>query len=236
MPAKPRKRNEAHPVAAQPALFDFLFEPSRVPALRWYVEKRASAGQIQEHNRAVASQRLCAIKKHRATRLHYDLRLKFEGVLLSWVIPDGPSYIAGARRMAIEMEDHDPEYISSERVIPEGKPGAGPLMQWDQGTWAPSPECEDVKESLRKGYLGFTLHCEKLKGNWILLRRPDGCWGRREPVWDLIKEPDAFARSADAPSITVEAPDSVISGRTLAEIEGNENKGKRERDVRVLLF
>jgi bifunctional non-homologous end joining protein LigD len=223
-------------VAAQATLFDFLFEPSRVPALRGYVEQQASAEQIQEHNRTVANRRLCAIKKHRATRLHYDLRLKFEGVLLSWVIPDGPSYIAGVHRMAIEMEDHNPEYISSERVIPENTPGAGPLMQWDQGTWAPSLECEDVKENLRKGYLRFTLYCEKLKGNWILIRRPDGCWGRREPVWDFIKEPDAFARSADAPSILVEAPNSVITGRTLAEIDRGGNKGKRERATGVLLF
>jgi bifunctional non-homologous end joining protein LigD len=187
-----------------------------------------SEEQIREHNRIAASQRPCAIKKHRAASLHYDFRLEYDGVLLSWAIPEGPSYRAGERREAIEMEYHNPKYISSERVIPEGMRGAGPVMHWDEGRWAPLREFDDVRESLRKGCLRFTLNCQKLKGKWMLLRRPGACRGRREPVWDLIKEPDAFARSADAPSILVEAPNSVSTGRTLEEIErdGNERRGK----------
>lgn len=236
MPAKPKRRNEEYGIPAQLGLFNSSPDPCTVPELRRDADQQISAEQIRERNRIAASQRVCAIKKHRATRLHYDLRLEFEGVLLSWAIPEGPSYRTGERREAIEMEDHNPKYISSERVIPAGKPGAGPLMHWDEGRWAPLPGYEDIGESLRKGCLKFTLYCKKLKGNWMFLRRPGGCRGERRPVWDLIKEPDAFARSADAPNILVEAPNSISTGRTLEEIERDGNQGKGKRASGASLF
>ena len=185
-----------------------------------------SAEEILDHNLTAARLRKCAVKKHRASRLHYDVRLEFEGVLLSWAMPKGPSYCVGECRMAIEMELHDPEYISSERVIPKGMRGAGPVMQWDEGGWAPLPGYENIPESLENGCLKFTLYCKKLKGNWTLIRRPESCRGKAGPIWDLIKEEGEFGRSADAPDILVEAPNSVRTGRTLEEIERDGNAGK----------
>src|SRR5579859_5160462 len=59
-----------------------------------------------EVNRRALYQRAYAIKKHHATRLHYDLRLEWNGVLLSWALPQGPNCRAVVLREAIEMEDH----------------------------------------------------------------------------------------------------------------------------------
>ena len=181
-------------------------------------------------------ERKCAIKKHQASRLHYDLRLEFDGVLLSWVIPEGPSCRAGERRMAIEVGDHNPKYITSERVIPKGRYGAGPIMHWDGGSWVPLQGFEDVTKCLEMGYLKFEFNCQKLKGIWTLRRRQPGCQNGRRPIWDLIKEPDAFARSADTADIVVAEPNSISTGRTLEEIERDGNKAKPKPNSQMSLF
>jgi bifunctional non-homologous end joining protein LigD len=104
-----------------------------------------------EVNRRALYQRAYATKKHHATRLHYDLRLEWNGVLLSWALPQGPSCHAGVLREAIEMEDH-----RVANLLFEGVHETGPIMLWDRGTWEPHPEFEDIEICLRKGILRFT--------------------------------------------------------------------------------
>jgi bifunctional non-homologous end joining protein LigD len=164
---------------------------------------------------AQATRRLrYAIQKHQATHLHYDLRLEWNGVLLSWAVPKGPSLDPSVKRLAMRVEDHPLDYADFEGVIPEGEYGAGTVMVWDRGTWI--PEDEDVDAALRRGELKFTLHGVKLKGSWVLVRTRSGypaSSGR--PAWLLIKHRDAYASDRD---VTVAMPLSVISKRTLAEI------------------
>jgi bifunctional non-homologous end joining protein LigD len=160
--------------------------------------------------------RLFVVQKHRASHLHYDFRLEWNGVLLSWAVPKGPSLNPSVKRLAQQVEDHPIEYAGFEGAIAKGEYGGGTVMVWDTGTW--EPEVADVEEALRKGDVKFTLHGKKLKGSWVLVRTR-GFGKSTRPSWLLIKHRDAWASDED---ITVERPRSAISHRLLAEIARDE--------------
>lgn len=170
-----------------------------------------------------------AMKKHLATRLHYDLRLEWNGVMLSWALPQGPNCRAGAISAAIEMEDHRREYL-----LFEGVHETGPIMLWDRGTWEPYPEFDDVEGCLRRGILRFTLHGEKLKGGWTLARM-NLATRKPRPDWTLAKQSDSFAESCAAKNILEEQPNSIGTGRTLEEIvrDWTKHKNKYERQTKL---
>src|ERR1039457_4116633 len=98
------------------------------------------------------------IQKHAASHLHYDFRLGWNGVLKSWAIAKGPSYVTADKRLAVQVEDHPMEYGGFEGIIPKGQYGGGTVMVWDQGTWAPQAGYEDVDKGLRGGSLKFVMH------------------------------------------------------------------------------
>jgi bifunctional non-homologous end joining protein LigD len=160
------------------------------------------------------------IQKHDATRLHYDLRLELDGVMLSWAVTRGPSLVPGDKRLAIHVEDHPIEYNKFEGTIPEDQYGGGTVMVWDRGTWTPD---HDPHKGMQKGHLDFELHGEKLKGGWHLVRmrkRP----GERQEPWLLIKATDEFARNKSDPDILEEMPNSAASGRTMNEIAADKKR------------
>lgn len=169
---------------------------------------------------------LYVIQKHQATSLHYDFRLEWNGVLLSWAVPKGPSLDPQIKRLAMQVEDHPVEYGDFEGVIPAGEYGGGTVMLWDSGTW--TPQVPDVDAALRKGDLKFTLHGRKLKGSWVLVRTRGFGKNPRQSSWLLIKHHDAFASAAD---ITAEMSKSIASRRLLAEIAqdggGNVEKARK---------
>jgi bifunctional non-homologous end joining protein LigD len=155
------------------------------------------------------------IQKHAATRLHYDFRLGWNGVLKSWAVAKGPSYVVADKRLAVQVEDHPMEYGGFEGTIPKGQYGGGTVMLWDTGTWEP---VGDADEGLRTGRLKFILHGHKLKGHWTLVRMGGKAAQESKPNWLLIKEHDEYERPADAPAVVDEEPDSVITHRGLEDI------------------
>jgi len=158
------------------------------------------------------SKLLYVIQKHQASHLHYDFRLEWHDVLLSWAVPKGPSLDPSVKRFATRVEDHPVEYGDFEGVIPAGEYGGGTVMLWDQGTWA--PEVPDVDAALRKGELKFTLNGKKLKGSWVLVRTRG--YGRStKESWLLIKHRDRYASSDD---ILEKKPRSAATNRLLAAI------------------
>jgi len=157
------------------------------------------------------------IHKHQASHLHYDFRLEWRGVLLSWAVPKGPSLDPSVKRLATRVEDHPLEYGGFEGVIPESEYGGGTVMLWDRGTW--TPEVEDVDAALEKGDLKFTLHGKKLRGSWVLVRTKLGYGGSKKPQWLLIKHRDRYAAGED---VLTENPRSALTNRLLAEIARDE--------------
>jgi len=174
-------------------------------------QEEGPAEMKAEGNRCMLRERPYAMKKHHATRLHYDLRLEWNGVLLSWAIPEGPSCRIGVIREAIEMEDHN-----RANLLFEGVHKTGPIMLWDRGTWEPHLESDDVEISLRRGILRFILHGEKLKGAWTLTRT-NTAKNISRPAWTFYKDADAFAESRTDKCILAQQPNSV-TGKTMEEI------------------
>ncbi|MDQ8729309.1 DNA ligase D [Bradyrhizobium sp. LHD-71] len=162
------------------------------------------------------------IQKHAATRLHYDLRLEWEGVFKSWAVTKGPSLDPRDKRLAVEVEDHPLDYGDFEGTIPKGQYGGGTVMLWDRGYW----EGDDPERGFKKGELKFTLDGEKLQGGWVLVRLRHDRSGGKRTNWLLIKHRDEAAREGKANDI-LEEDRSVASGRSMDEIAAG--KGRRPR-------
>jgi bifunctional non-homologous end joining protein LigD len=154
------------------------------------------------------------VQRHRATALHYDVRLELGGVLVSWAVPKGPSLDPAARRLAIHVEDHPLEYFDFEGVIPRAQYGAGDVIVWDWGRWEPDGSVDDPEAALRAGELKFRLEGEKLHGGFVLIRT--GRQGAADnEFWLLIHRRD----DEGVPDWNAEKhPASVKSGRTNDDI------------------
>ena len=164
---------------------------------------------------AAAARRRFVVQRHRARRLHYDLRLEHDGVLLSWAVPKGPTLDPKSRLLAVQLEDQPLSYYDFEGVIPEGY-GKGDVIVWDWGTWRPADDA-DPAEALEQGDLHFDLDGEKLKGRFVLVRRhkPGG-----KDDWLLLHKRDDAAQPGWDPE---EHPQSVKTGRTNDEVAAGRN-------------
>lgn len=203
-------------------------KPSKSTLDEYYRKRRAGGtpepmGREGTHHKSVF-----VIHKHAASRLHYDLRLEHEGVLLSWAIPRGLPLKRGDKHLAVETEPHPVEYIDFEGVIPKGNYGAGEMIVWDRGVWSLIEE---------EGYtfeqkVTFELRGHKLRGRWSLVKiKSDD-----DTVWLALRKGDEVIAPPDE--------GSILSGLTIedmrhgdgraAEIRADlEARGVEKRTVRV---
>ncbi len=145
------------------------------------------------------------VHEHAARRLHYDLRLELDGVLVSFAIPKGPSPDPAEKRLAVHVEDHPLPYGDYEGVIPEGNYGAGPTLVWDRGRVVFHDE---PRQGLKSGKLLFSLEGYKLRGMFTLVRTKGS-----SKDWLLIKKPDGHAKDRGS------YPErSVLSGLGIDEL------------------
>ncbi|WP_041669376.1 DNA ligase D [Cereibacter sphaeroides] len=171
------------------------------------------------------------VQKHAASRLHWDFRLEWNGVLLSWAVTRGPSPDPSARRLAVRTEDHPLDYAEFEGTIPKGEYGGGTVMLWDRGTWEPQG---DFAEGLRTGQLKIRLAGERMRGRWTLVRMKPRPREKAEN-WLLIKEHDVH-ESAQTEELVERHMTSVATGRTMEQIAAGKAPPRRTRKAALPAF
>jgi DNA ligase D-like protein (predicted 3'-phosphoesterase) len=169
------------------------------------VEKARVEGHEQFAIRGVSAG-VFVVQEHQATAHHFDFRLEVDGVMKSWAVPKGPSLDPAAKRLAVQVEDHGFAHNDF-----EGGLGDGGVIIWDRGTYEQGGRVA-WPEALERGHAVFVLHGEKLHGGFALQRTRPGA----KPQWLLIKRRDDDARPGS--DIVAERPESVASGRTLAQL------------------
>lgn len=142
------------------------------------------------------------IQEHHATRLHWDLRLERDGVLVSWAVPKGVPATSDVNRLAVQTEDHPLEYGSFEGTIPKGEYGGGVVTIWDSGTYELEKWRDDeiifTLDGFRQGTVRLVLirtDGEGPKSTWLLRRMKTDAQGRPQASADSEGRPQAVAES-----------------------------------------
>jgi DNA ligase D-like protein (predicted 3'-phosphoesterase) len=194
------------PDEAVDALLEWLGEGPRGASVEVVeVAKTKVEGHEQFAVRGVSAG-VFVVQEHQATAHHWDLRLEVDGVMRSWAVPKGPSMDPAQKRLAVQVEDHQKSHNDF-----EGRAGEGAVIIWDRGTYEQGGRVP-WPEAIERGHAVFVLHGEKLSGGFALQRTRPG----EKPQWLLIKRKDDAARPGS--DVVAESPESVASGKTLAEI------------------
>lgn len=187
-------------------------------SLKEYIQKRDfSASPEPKGTKPKKSKHRFTVQKHAASRLHYDLRIEHNGVLLSWAVPKGISADPSVKRLAVQTEDHPVKYLDFEGNIPKGQYGAGEMIVWDTATYSQPPDKpeQDLSDMLEKQYKAGRIHLffdgKKMKGEYSLVRT-----SKEKRHWLLIKVRDKFASEKKKFDET-----SVLSGKTVEDLKKN---------------
>jgi bifunctional non-homologous end joining protein LigD len=222
---KPAGESRSGKPAARPATPE---EPAarqqRAPRLARYQAMRdfartpepAGADEAGHESEPVPLNRRFVVQRHRARRLHYDLRFEIGGVLVSWAVPHGPTLDPAAKRLAVHVEDHPIEYLEFEGVIPSGEYGGGDVIVWDLGTWEPH-ETDEPAAAVAAGELHVDVSGSKLRGRLILVRRSRD----DDKQWLLLHKDDEDAVPGWDPE---DYPQSVLSGRTNEQVRADPDR------------
>jgi bifunctional non-homologous end joining protein LigD len=189
-------------------------------ALATYRRKRDFAKTPEPSGAAVpgpGDQPRFVVQRHRARRLHYDLRFEIDGVLVSWAVPKGPTLDPDVRRAAIHVEDHPLDYYDFEGVIPAGEYGGGDVIVWDAGTYVPY-KTRNARRSVDGGELHVEMFGAKLRGKFVLVRTDKDA---SKEQWLLLHKHDEFAVKGWNPE---DHPRSVLTGRTNDEVAADPDR------------
>ena len=131
------------------------------------------------------------IQEHHARRLHWDLRLERDGVLVSWALPRGVPDHPDANRLAVHTEDHPLSYIEFSGEIPKGQYGAGRMTIWDAGTYeAEKFEAEKVVVRLNGRRVSGRYALFRTRGDDWMIHRMDPPDPDRDPYWPFGISPE----------------------------------------------
>jgi DNA ligase D-like protein (predicted 3'-phosphoesterase) len=194
------------PDEAVDALLEWLGEGPRGAAVE---EVEVAKSKVEGHEQFAIrgiSAGVFVVQEHQATAHHWDLRLEVDGVMRSWAVPKGPSMDPAQKRLAVQVEDHEMSHNDF-----EGRAGEGGVIVWDRGTYEQGGRVP-WPEAVERGHAVFVLHGAKLEGGFALQRTRPG----EKPQWLLIKRKDDAARPGS--DVVAESPESVVSGKTLADI------------------
>ncbi|OBB47953.1 ATP-dependent DNA ligase [Mycobacterium sp. 852002-51961_SCH5331710] len=117
------------------------------------------------------------IQEHHARRLHYDLRLERDGVLVSWAVPKNLPDTPSVNHLAVHTEDHPLEYLTFHGEIPKGEYGGGKMIIWDSGTYE-AEKFNDVRPDSSKdgGEVIINLRGKKIDGRYALIQTDGKNW------------------------------------------------------------
>lgn len=190
--------------------------------LKKYKEKRNFVITPEPQGGEAAEKPRFCVQRHEARRLHYDFRLEAGGVLLSWAVPQGPSFDPSVKRLAVQTEDHPIDYLEFEGIIPKGQYGGGTVILWDLGVYENITEKKgkhlDALAAVEHGHIKFVVAGEKLRGTFALTRMGD----KDQKAWLLVKVNDEYADASYDPVST--EPQSVKSGLVNADLRPGQSE------------
>ncbi|WP_089772085.1 ATP-dependent DNA ligase [Ruania alba] len=213
--AAPEGAAGADPARADPlATYRSMRRPDRTPE------------PVPEAAPVPGTERVFVIQEHHASRLHWDLRLADDGVLVSWAVPKGMPTEPARQHLAVQTEDHPIEYLTFSGTIPNGEYGAGEMSIWDTGTyevhkWRAGAEIIVTLTGAPDGGLsggpgrtstfalihtGARAESAEEKRHWLLhlMAGPPGAKGTRRPATPRVPaEPRATLLRAPTPMLAV---------------------------------